>query len=458
MKCMDTLIVTAAMVLAVTAAKSQVTVTAGDGGKTVIETVTTPTYGTVTLTWPADANIAGGLRPSSPYRVPGINPDGSMPLSVANAFVSKLNDRAYLGITTWSLPITVYDDASCTLASEGGRFGYDCGLAVAGSSGYPYSELGNLFYNVMGGTAHNNIQQVHGPNYDLFQNVQPYLYWSQTGQYDALKFSNDLWFQNGLQGTESEYDSMFVIPVSVRATTLPTGPLQACADDPATCKGLLPGLGLSTTVPPPVRPNLQPRWDWQLIYDPVTNVAYLANANLAATLKPDSPYYVSGLNPHGSMNQATLVKFLAALNNPEHPYLGLTGWNVPTTVSGGANPDCSIQVGTGGPDIGYNCDGTASDLGELFYNQFGIEAGHMVNESWSWERWYFYNLMPDYYWQCDPAPRIPDSQCAHEQGGGQIPSFSFLSGYEGVQTDPNELFVMLVVPGDEVPPAQRWWW
>jgi hypothetical protein len=134
MKCMDTLIVTAAMVLAVTAAKSQVTVTAGDGGKTVIETVTTPTYGTVTLTWPADANIAGGLRPSSPYRVPGINPDGSMPLSVANAFVSKLNDRAYLGIPTWSLPITVYDDASCTLASEGGRFGYDCGLAVAGSS------------------------------------------------------------------------------------------------------------------------------------------------------------------------------------------------------------------------------------------------------------------------------------------------------------------------------------
>jgi len=33
-----------------------------------------------------------------------------------------------------------------------------------------------------------------------------------------------------------------------------------------------------------------------------------------------------------------------------------------------------------------------------------------------------------------------------------------LSGYEGVQTDPNELFVMLVVPGDEVPPEQRWWW
>jgi hypothetical protein len=372
--------------------------------------------------------------------------------------VNKLNEKAYLGITTWSLPITVYDDASCTLTSpNGGNFGYDCGQALAGNSGYPYSELGNLFYNVMGGTAHNNIKLVHGPKYDLFRNVQPYLYWSQTGQSDALKFSNDLWFQNGFQGTESEYDSMFVIPVSVQATTSPAGPMPACAVDPSACSSVvLPGLGVTTTVPP-ARPSLHPRGDGQLIYDPVTNVAYLANANLAATLTPDSPYYVKGINPDGSMNQAVLGDFLSALNNPEHPYLGLTGWNMPTTVAGGANPNCSIQVGTGEPDIGYNCDGKASDLGELFYDQFGISPGHTVNETWRWERWYFYNLVPDYYWQCDPAPGQPPSKCASDQSGGEVPSFSFLSGWQGVQSDPNDLFVMLVVPADEVPPAQRWW-
>ena len=459
MKCIDTLIVTFAMFLAVTAAKSQMTVTAGDGGKTVIETVTTPAYGTVTLTWPADANIAGGLRTDSPYWVSGMNPDGSMPLSVANAFVAKLNENAYLGITTWSLPITIYEDASCSLPAAGGRFGYHCGEAVAGSAGYPYSELGNLFYNVMGGTAHNNITLVHGPNYDLFRDVQPYLYWSQTGQYEAVKFSNDFWFQNGFQGTEDQYDSMFVIPVSVITTgSGPTGMQQeACADDPATCPGLLPGLGLTTTVYP-AWPSLQPRWDGQLIYDPVTNVAHLANANLAATLSPDSPYYVSGMNPDGSMDQGALLNFLAALNNPDHPYLGLTGWNVPTTVAGGKNPDCTVQVGGAGADIGYNRDGTASQLGELYYNQFGIEAGHSVNERWSWERWYFYNLVPSYYWQCDPAPGLPPSQCAHTEPDGEIPSFSFLSGYQGVQSNPNALFVLLVVPGDEVPPEQRWWW
>jgi hypothetical protein len=458
MKRVEAALALAALVLSASAARAQVTVTTGNDGQTVIETVTTPLYGTVTLTWPADANIAGGLRPESPYWVPGINPDGSMPLSVANEFVGKLNANAYLGIATWSLPITVYDDASCGIPSSGGRFGYGCGAALTGSTGYPYSELGNLFYNVLGGTAHNNIKQVHGPNYDLFKHIQPYLYWSQTGQKGALVFSNDFWFQNGFQGTESEYDSMFVIPVSVTATEPgPTGLSPACADDLSTCTGLLPGLGLTTTVHP-ARPSLQPRWDRQLIYDPVTNVAYLANANLAATLKPDSPYYVSGINPDGSMDQVTLGYFLAALNNPAHPFMGLTGWNVPTTVSGGKNPDCTIQVKTNNPDIGYNCDGTASDLGELYYNQFGITAGHTVNETWSWERWYFYNLVPDYYWQCDPARGVARPKCEHPTPGSEIPSFSFQSGYEGVQSSPNDLFVMLVVPGDEVPREQRWWW
>jgi hypothetical protein len=109
------------------------------------------------------------------------------------------------------------------------------------------------------------------------------------------------------------------------------------------------------------------------------------------------------------------------------------------------------------PDIGYNCDGTASELGELYYNEFGFEARHSVYEAWSWERWYSYNLVPSYYWQYDPAPGLPSSQCAHTVPDGEIPSFSFLSGYQGVQSNPNALFVILVVPGDEVPPERRWW-
>ena len=105
MRRFGTLILLTAMILGARAVRAQVSVTTGDGGKTVIETVTNLRYGTVTLTWPGDANIAGELRPDSPYWVPGIYPDGSMPLSTANEFVGKLNANAYLGITTWSLPM-----------------------------------------------------------------------------------------------------------------------------------------------------------------------------------------------------------------------------------------------------------------------------------------------------------------------------------------------------------------
>jgi hypothetical protein len=345
MKRLPTIVVLPLLILGAHAASAQLTVITGDHGKTVIETVTTKQYGTVTLTWPADANIAGGLRPDSPYWVPGINPDGSMALSTAAEFVDKLNKNAYLGITTWSLPITIFDDSSCSIGdSPVTHFGYDCGEDVAGNQGYPYSELGNLFYNVLGGTAHNNILTVHGPNYYLFRNIQPYLYWSQTGQSGALRFSNDFWFQNGFQGTESHYDSMFVLPVSVTTTGTVPDTTPACAAVPETCTDdLLPGLGLNTTVYP-ARPTLQPRFDRQLIYDPVMNVAYLANANLAATLKPDSPYYVSGINPDGSMDQTTLINFLAALNNKDHPFMVVP--SSPSSRKGARKPPspCSPPV------------------------------------------------------------------------------------------------------------------
>jgi hypothetical protein len=82
----------------------------------------------------------------------------------------------------------------------------------------------------------------------------------------------------------------------------------------------------------------------QLPFDVTISVA-----NLAATLSPDSPYYVSEINPNGSMDQGAPINFLAALDNPDHPYLGLTGWNGPTTVAGGKNPDWAVQVGGRGP-------------------------------------------------------------------------------------------------------------
>jgi len=73
--------------------------TSADHGMTVVDVVTTSLYGTTTIKWLADANFAASLTPDSPYWVPGINPDGSMSLGTAVAFIAQLNRNSYLGIT-----------------------------------------------------------------------------------------------------------------------------------------------------------------------------------------------------------------------------------------------------------------------------------------------------------------------------------------------------------------------
>jgi hypothetical protein len=431
------------------------TLTLGDDGRTVIDVVATAAYGTTTIKWLTDANFAASLRPGSPYWVSGINPDGSMSLSTAVAFVDRLNKYAYLGIANWRLPTTVINDSTCSFNSAGGTFGYDCGEPAPKNLGYPYSELAGLFYNGLGGQSHNSIKTVHNSAYHLFRNLQPYLYWSSTAQYNNTHYGNDFWFQNGFQGTEDEYDSLFVLPVSTTTTGTPPETTLACAAIPS-CPGLLPELGLNTKIPP-AKPTLQPSPDGLLIYDPTSKVTFLANANLAATLSPDSPYYVTGINPDGSMNTTTLDNFLAALNNPAHPYLGLTGWTVPMIAQDGLNPNCSIGPTNGNPAYGYNCDGRASQLGELFYDQLGGVAGHDIAWTSNWHVWFFNDLKANYYWQCQPTVKDLPGQCKPGNSAGFPPSFSFLSGYQGLQSDPNELFVILTVPGDAIPHERRWW-
>jgi hypothetical protein len=449
------MIVAVLMLLGARAASAD-TLTSGDDGRTVIDTVTTAAYGTTTIKWLADANFAASLRPDSPYWVPGINPDGSMSLRTAAEFINKLNEYGYLGITTWRLPTTFVHDSSCSFTSMvGDTFGYNCGEPFDAKGhpnlGYPYSELAGLFYNGLGGQAHNSIRLVHNSALRLFKNLQPYLYWSETVQSNNADFANDFWFQNGFQGTENEYDSMFVLPVSTTTSggTPPTM-TPACAATLTPCPGLLPGLGLNTTLPP-AKPTLQPSPDGTLIYDPTLDVTFLADANLAATLSPSSPYYVSNINPDGSMNVETLANFLAALNDPAHPYLGLTGWTVPLIAEDGLNPNCTIEPGNGNPDYGYNCDGQASQLGELFYDQLGGVAGHDIAWTSNWYARFFTHLESNYYWQCQPTAADLPGQCEPGAGPGFPPSFSFLSGYQGLQSDPNDLFVLLEVPGDKIP-------
>ena len=110
------------------------------------------------LTWLADANYA---------QTSGYDTDGKMTWVDANAWVAGLSVD---GVDGWRLSNTPQPDPSCFQQAGGESKGHSC----------TGSDLGNLFYNVLGGTAGISIVSSHNVNYDLFSNVHSFSYWSAT--------------------------------------------------------------------------------------------------------------------------------------------------------------------------------------------------------------------------------------------------------------------------------------
>ena len=100
---------------------------------------TVPNSGTYTLTT-ADFNTS----------------NGAMSWWGAQAWANNLSLGGY---TDWALPTTV------TV-----QYGYN-------QTG---SQWGDLFYNQLGGVQNTSISATHNANYNLFSNVQSYLYWSSS--------------------------------------------------------------------------------------------------------------------------------------------------------------------------------------------------------------------------------------------------------------------------------------
>jgi hypothetical protein len=91
---------------------------------------------------------------------------GSVIWATANTWAAGLDID---GVTGWRLPDTLVPDASCD-SSTTLSFGKSC----------TGSELGNLFYNVLGGVAGTSIATTHNSEYDKFTGVVPDRNWSDT--------------------------------------------------------------------------------------------------------------------------------------------------------------------------------------------------------------------------------------------------------------------------------------
>ena len=116
------------------------------------------------------------------------NANGLMNWDTANAWAAGLDVE---GMTGWRLPTALNSDGS----------------GPCGPSDCTGSEMGNLFYNVLGGVAGTSITTTHNSTYDLFSNVQSYGYWSST-EY-ALNTTGAAWYFSLNDGTQGNLFKTF---------------------------------------------------------------------------------------------------------------------------------------------------------------------------------------------------------------------------------------------------------
>jgi len=145
-----------------------------------------------------------------------------MVLFVAQVWINAMNTADYLGYNDWRLPTTLQPDLSCSSQIGGGSGGYNC----------TGSELGNLFYNELGGVAGSDVATTHNANYSLFSNLQSNYYWTSTGWISPLQPSGSVplsyWtfdFNGGSQAVS--YGNFYVL--AVRTGQVAAVPLPATA-------------------------------------------------------------------------------------------------------------------------------------------------------------------------------------------------------------------------------------
>jgi uncharacterized protein (TIGR03437 family) len=358
-------------------------------GLTVYDTVNN-------VTWLADLNLPASNRFGLPVcngagQQICISAGGVMHYSSADAWVAAMNAANYLGYSNWQLPTTPVIDKNCgRTGPNGGSFGYGCTLGALDS-----------LYNALGFKSPHTAVPVPADTVGPFNNIQPYLYWSQTSA-GATQGNSTFSFSTGWQGANTLPNFLYVWPM---------------------IPGRLPG------TPPATGQGLQASFDKQTVYDPMADVTWLANANLAASNAFGLPACKDPLTPSlcidsdGAMTYDSAVQFIARMNSTS--YLGQRNWQMPAI-----DPACS----------GYNCDGTRNPLGNLFYDQLGLTLGMSAIPLLTSATGPFHNMQPYLYWTCGAAT-IQDPCSSNVPAPNFEWSYSFGSGFQGTDLMANDLYV-----------------
>ena len=357
------------------------------------------------VAWLANANLAASNRFGLPSCTGSgtqtcVNANGSMRYDAAVAWVQAMNAANYMGHSNWQLPTTPANDSGCgRTGPTGNNFGFGCAASALGS-----------LWNALGLRSPGTAVAIPDNSVGPFSNLQPYLYWSQSGAPPPAgnyTFS----FATGWQGANTLPNFLYALPMI-------TGKLQG--------------------TPPAAGGGLQVNPGGQTVYDPTTNITWLANANLAASNTFGLPICTDPTSPtlcvasDGAMTFDSASRFIANMNTfAGTGYLGRSDWQLPPI-------DASCP--------GYNCAGSQNPMGNLFYAQLGFGQGMTVVTTPNIAVGPFHNLQPYLYWACGAA--TIQAAC---QANGPAPnfewSFSFGSGFEGTDLLANDLYVMVYYPG-----------
>jgi hypothetical protein len=343
-----------------------------------------------------------------------------MDYTSAKDWILAMNSANYQGHSTWQLPTAPSKDSSCPgKGTDGNSFGFGCDA----------NAMGYLYYKALGFQAPNTAVPLQPNRVGPFRNFQPDHYWSSSTGGGGPNSVADFDFVDGSQGGGTGGDFHYVLPM---------------------IQGKIPG------TPPAWGTGLQVNPDGQTIYDPMAEVTWLADANLAASETLGLPRCQTPTAPmncvaqDGSMPDSSAGEFINNMNAYDHGacYLGQTNWQLP-------------PVDFRCPTLG--CVLMTNPMGILFYKQFGLSVGTPVVEPPDIAVGPFLHLWPSTYWSCaisntqtpPPTPiqapiQAPCDSTGADPDGSEF-GFSFGNGYLGTARQPGYRFVTAYYVGCGLP-------
>src|SRR5579883_1166518 len=181
-----------------------------------------------------------------------------------------------------------------------------------------------------------------------------------------------------------------------------------------------------------------------IVYDPNQGVCWLANANLASDPNLQTMLGVSGINPNGSMDYQTALRWIAALNayNNGAGYLGHNKWQLPAAAM--VDKTCA-DIGTYGGSFGPQCSG--STLGNLYSAGLKQTFPASVAAAFGAAAGPVHNLKQSYYW----ASQYNGGTSGTSNGGQEI--FSFANGIQAGTTIDDTYYYTLPMVAGAIGPA-----